>query len=55
MKIINFDLSALHAVRKYWIDSANTLEGLSDDSMELTEQLFDFIEQGQLFGEYTNR
>lgn len=55
MKVVNFDLGALHAVRKYWIDSANVLEGLSDDSMELTEQLFDFIEQGQLFGQYSDR
>lgn|GEM_PF-1516895 len=55
MKIINFDLKDLHAVRKYWIDSANTLNGLSDDSMELTEQLFDFIEEGKLFGQYSDR
>lgn len=55
MKIINFDLKDLHAVRKYWIDSANTLSGLSDDSMELTEQLFDFIEEGKLFGQYSDR
>lgn len=55
VKIINFDLNTLHVVRKYWIDSANTLSGLSDDSMELTEQLFDFVEQGQLFGQYSDR
>jgi len=55
VKIINFDLKDLHAVRKYWIDSANTLNGLSDDSMELTEQLFDFIEEGKLFGQYSDR
>lgn len=52
MKLVYFDLQQLQEVRLHWVGSASTQSDVSEDSLELIEQFFDFIEQNQLYGDY---
>ncbi len=55
MKFINLDLNILQEVRNHWINCANSSSIVSEETIELTEQFFDFIEQNQMYGDFYNR
>ncbi|MGL4587020.1 MAG: hypothetical protein ACRCVQ_08140 [Acinetobacter ursingii] len=55
MKFKNLDLNTLQEVRKHWVNSAISQGDVSEASLELIEQFFDFIEQNHNYGDYYTR
>lgn len=55
MKLTYFDINALQEVRLHWVSSASKIPMVSEASLELIEQFFDFIEQNHMYGDYHHR
>lgn len=55
MKLTYLDIQTLQDVRLHWVNCAITHSDVSEASLELSEQFFDYIEQNQLYGDYHHR